>query len=142
VLVLRGGSENTSVGPGGGVIVPTGPAGVGGYGEAPPKEPQQDRDRPPPECNEGEDDAIELGEVICGKSDWGVECMIRCGEAGVACKSQFKHPDKPEVGVGLLWKCCGCKGQQQCKYIYDNGDVCTVYREMNDFALCVYVGGK
>jgi hypothetical protein len=44
------GSENAGVGvgPGGGVIVPTGPAGVGGYGEGPPP---PDSSRPPPVCN-------------------------------------------------------------------------------------------
>ena len=45
------GSENAGVGPGGGVTIPTGPAGVGGYGEAPPKEPQDASDPPPPVCN-------------------------------------------------------------------------------------------
>jgi hypothetical protein len=44
------GSENAGVGPGGGVIIPTGPTGVGGYGEAPPKQPQ-DAANPPPVCN-------------------------------------------------------------------------------------------
>jgi hypothetical protein len=50
------GSENAGasvgVGPGGGVIVPTGPAGVGGFGDSPPKQPQ-DATNPaePPVCN-------------------------------------------------------------------------------------------
>jgi len=46
------GTENAGVGvgPGGGVIVPTGPAGVGGYGEGPPG-PPPDGTTPPPECN-------------------------------------------------------------------------------------------
>jgi hypothetical protein len=45
------GSENAGagVGPGGGVSIPTGP-GVGGYGEGPPKQPQ-DASNPPPVCN-------------------------------------------------------------------------------------------
>lgn len=139
------GTENAAagVGPGGGVIVPTGPAGVGGAGDGPPKQPQDAPDRPPPpECNEEEDDAIELSEVHCGKIEWGVDCMIRCGTEGVACYSHFKHPYTPEVGMGLLWKCCGCKGQQQCKYIYDNGDECTILREKGNLAYCKYIGGK
>ncbi len=69
------GTENAAagVGPGGGVIVPTGPAGVGGSGEGPPKQPQDAPGRPPPDCNEEEeDDAIELGERICLQPDWGL----------------------------------------------------------------------
>jgi hypothetical protein len=45
------GTENAGVGPGGGVLIPTGPAGVGGYGEGPPKEPLDATRPPPPECN-------------------------------------------------------------------------------------------
>jgi hypothetical protein len=58
---------------------------------------------PPPACNEGEDDAIALGEVHCGKIEWGIDCMIRCGKEGVACQPQKEHPNKPEVGMGALW---------------------------------------
>ena len=32
-------------------MIPTGPAGVGGYGEGPPKEPLDATRPPPPECN-------------------------------------------------------------------------------------------
>jgi hypothetical protein len=42
------GSENAAAGPGGGVSIPTGPAGVGGYGEGPPQPPPG---APPPVCN-------------------------------------------------------------------------------------------
>jgi hypothetical protein len=47
------GSENAgaSVGPGGGVIIPTGPAGVGGYGDEPPKGPLDAPNPDPPVCN-------------------------------------------------------------------------------------------
>lgn len=39
------------VGSGGGVFLPTGPAGVGGYGDAPPKQPQDATNPEPPVCN-------------------------------------------------------------------------------------------
>jgi hypothetical protein len=42
------GSENAGAGPGGGVTNPTGPVGVGAYGEGPPP---PDSSMPPPECN-------------------------------------------------------------------------------------------
>jgi hypothetical protein len=120
------GSENTSAGPGGGVIVPTGPAGVGGYGEAPPKEPQQDRDRPPPVCNEGEEDETELGELICLPAQRGdVLCQGACEAYGVFCAALMAHPVTGEWGK--LYKCCNCKGDKRCHYIYDNGTKCTKY---------------
>src|SRR5688572_12504525 len=92
------GSENTSAGPGGGVIVPTGPAGVGGYGEAPPKEPQDDRGRPPPECNEGEEDETELGELVCKQPTWGLTCSGLCVGYGVSCPAGYRHNVTDELG--------------------------------------------
>lgn len=46
------GSENAGVGvgPGGGVFIPTGPAGAGGFGDTPPQ-PPQDTANQPPDCN-------------------------------------------------------------------------------------------
>jgi hypothetical protein len=134
------GSESAGAGAGGPILPPMPTGGDRGFGAVPPREPQDAKD-PPPACNEGEDDATELGEVHCGKIDWGVECMIRCAQEGVACPSHLHHPNKPEVGLGPLWKCCGCQGKQQCKYIYDNGDMCTYYRG-TEKKLCVYIGGQ
>lgn len=49
------GTENAGagvgVGPGGGVFIPTGPAGSGDYGDPPPKEPQDATNPEPPVCN-------------------------------------------------------------------------------------------
>jgi hypothetical protein len=139
------GSEAAGAGAGaGGPILPPNPTGGDkGFGDVPPREPQGAPNPPPkpPACNEGEDDAIELGEVHCGKVEWGVDCMIRCGQEGVACQPQKKHPYMPEVGIGLLWKCCGCQGKQHCKYIYNNGDQCTYYGWPRP-PLCAYIGGQ
>jgi hypothetical protein len=104
------------------VIVPTGPAGVGGYGEAPPKEPQQDRDRPPPVCNEGEEDETELGELICLPQHRGPMCSGVCAGSGVNCPGGMRHD--ATKALGLLYKCCNCKGDQQCHYKYDDGTEC------------------
>jgi hypothetical protein len=73
------GSENAGasvgVGPGGGVIVPTGPAGVGGFGDTPPKQPQDATNSDPPICNivslspchDKCDKEYEVRAIACGK---------------------------------------------------------------------------
>ena len=127
------GTENAGAGPGGGVMIPTGPAGVGGYGEGPPKEPQDATDRPPPDCNEEEDDATELGEVRCGKSTWGADCMIQCAKSGVNCPAGYPHTLTNELG--LLIRCCSCPGDQKCVYIYNSGEKCALRPETGVF-LC------
>lgn len=49
------GTENAGVGPGagpgGGVIIPTGPAGANGFGDEPRRDSQDATDLPPAECN-------------------------------------------------------------------------------------------
>jgi hypothetical protein len=50
-----GGSGSEAVTAGGGVIIPTGPSGAGGFGDAPPKQPQDATNPPPPDCNIVED---------------------------------------------------------------------------------------
>jgi hypothetical protein len=92
--------------------------------------------------SEYEDGAIELGELKCPKSKWGVDCMILCAEYGVACAPQIKHPYKgPDGGKGTLFKCCSCKNQQKCWYSFDNGDICTVFPNQPRPATCGYQGG-
>ena len=132
------GTENAAagVGPGGGVIVPTGPAGVGGSGDTPPPEPRDATGRPPPECNEEEEenDAIELGERVCGPTDWGATCSVACNEYGVFCPAMFEHTKTK--AMGLLFKCCNCKGNKQCWYTnYDSFDVC-LYRPETGYHEC------
>lgn len=136
-------SSGAGVGAGGPILPPNPTGGEGGFGAEPPRGPLEGNDpRPPPACNEGEDDATALSEVHCGKIEWGVDCMIRCGQEGVACRSHREHPFKPELGMGPLWKCCGCQGKQQCKYIYTNGDQCTTFPGGWMKPLCVYIGGQ
>jgi hypothetical protein len=130
------GTENAAagVGPGGGVIVPTGPAGVGGSGDTPPPEPKDAMDRPPPDCNEEEDeDAIELGERVCKPEDWGAMCKIVCAEYGVLCPAGYPHNVTKKLG--LLSKCCNCKGDQRCEYRYEDGGKCVLRPETGVF-LC------
>jgi hypothetical protein len=78
--------------------------------------------------------------VVCKKPDWGVECMIKCGQAGLACPAERRHPFKPDVGRGKLWKCDGSKHNELCKYIHENGDECTWNRK-DDTDKCKYKGG-
>jgi hypothetical protein len=134
-------SAGAGVGAGGPILPPNPTGGDRGVGDEPPRGPLEAND-PPPACNEGEDDATQLGEVHCGKIEWGVDCMIRCGQEGVACQPYKEHPRKPELGRGALWKCCGCQGKQQCKYIYDNGDQCTFFVGDWRRPLCAYIGGQ
>ena len=119
------GTENAAagVGPGGGVIVPTGPAGVGGSGDTPPPEPRDATGRPPPECNEDEeDDATELGELICLPQHWGAVCFGACEAYGVFCPAAVEHSVTRELGK--LYKCCNCKGDKRCHFIFENGTTC------------------
>lgn len=113
--------------------------------DAPPQEDVRSRSfsEPASGCGNGpggDDGATTLSEVICGKTIWGAECMVLCAEEGVTCPPQQKHPLKLDGGKGKLWKCCGCEGKKQCKYIYDNGDECTFYESGQ--RLCKYVGGQ
>lgn len=60
--VGQGGASSESVAAGGGIILPTGPSGAGGFGDQPPKQPQ---DAPDPKqeikCNSDEDEDAEEG---------------------------------------------------------------------------------
>lgn len=124
------GSESVGAGPGGGVILPTGPASVGSYGDAPPEGPQG-ATKPPPACNEGEDDATELGELVCKQEEWGATCMIACAAYGVSCPAGMPH--SVTNALGQLSKCCNCKGDQRCWYTYDSGEKCVLRPETGKF---------
>lgn len=91
-----GGSSSEAVTAGGGVIIPTGPAGSGDYGNAPPKQPQDAPDSPKLKCNsddEEEDNDAESTESQCNASDaansadslaiCSTECAGKCGTSGV-----------------------------------------------------------
>jgi hypothetical protein len=95
-----GGSSGESVTAGGGVIIPSGPAGVGGYGDTPPKQPQDATDpKHEIKCNSDETDDtdtetenpntepsctaadIEVAFWTCGDNE---SCSAKCFKEAVA----------------------------------------------------------
>jgi hypothetical protein len=150
------GSENAGagVGPGGGVIVPTGPSGS--YGDAPPKEPQDGTDQPQdterkPKCNSDEDsdEDPKFGKpadqyIDCRKRGLSAAtCSEVCSEAGAYCPSGAPHPHKSEQPLGQLIWCKNGKPTYVCDYGFPNGDSCAVTRTpLGAFWLCSYPGGK
>lgn len=120
--------EDGQTGAGGGPIVP----GGGGFGEEPKRRVETASEGEPP-CDV--DDVTELSAVLCGPKEWGADCMIRCAEGGVACPAGQRHT-VAKVQV-LLYKCCACKGKQECWYAdsEDTGNVC-VYRPETRALLC------
>ena len=116
-------SEDGQGAVGGGPIVP---AGAGGFGDVPPD--PQDADGPPPACDEPEE-PDELGEIWCGEQSRGAVCAGRCAaEQGVICPDGILHNVTKEAA--LLYKCCGCKGVQQCWYVTNDGRKCTYQPEL------------
>lgn len=77
-------------------------------------------------------------DVVCRKSAWGERCKAESAKEAHDCGAEAKHPYKPEVGIGKLWKCSGKPDDTRCKYIYDNDDECT-YRKTTGKWLCKYV---
>lgn len=98
------GTENAGagvgVGPGGGVFIPTGPAGSGDYGDPPPKQPQDARDSSP-KCNE--DDEETQGIVNCSLHvDWPHLSSDEPGTISVKANVQCDAPvEGIEMKVGL-----------------------------------------
>ena len=68
-----------------------------------------------------------------------VDCMIRCGEAGIPCRPQLRHPYKSEAGNGDLYRCAEWGGKNSCSYHYENGDSCAVVSGER-WIPCIYVG--
>jgi len=115
--------EGPGAGVGGSVIVPGGP---GGFGDVPPE--PQDADDPPPECNVS--DETELGAVTCGRPSWGTEaCQALCAANGVLCIDQLEFKSYLPGKMLSLYKCCGCKGKQECWYVNPDktSQVCVHY---------------
>lgn len=103
------------------------PAGAGVSGGVPPD--LQDVDRVPSDCDEPEEEPDELGEVWCGPQSRGAQCAALCvAEQGVICPDGILHSVTKEVA--LLYKCCGCKGKQQCWYVTNDGRKCTYQPEL------------
>ncbi|NUQ72667.1 MAG: hypothetical protein HUU21_03850 [Polyangiaceae bacterium] len=149
------GTENAgaAVGPGGGVMIPTGPAGVGGYGDAPPEQPKDDTRKP--KCNSDEDsDADSDEEPEFGKpADQYIDCKKRglsayacsevCLNAGTGCGPVAGHPYKKGQGLGQLIWCKNGSPTYVCDYAFPNGDACAMtYTPLFTFWLCSYAGGK
>ncbi len=133
-----------------GVGPSSGPSGSGGYGDTPPPEggtganacnKTEEREQldPPDEGGTPVDTWID-----CKKLGLGVvDCMIKCGQAGVACRPAREHPYKPEVGLGNLFSCKNGVPTHQCSYIYPNDDTCIFFSAFgHPFPFCVYTGGK
>jgi hypothetical protein len=109
---------------GGGSIVP---AGAGGFGDVPPD--PQDADRASPACDAPEEEPDELGEVWCGPQSRGAQCAALCvAEQGVICPDGILHSVTKDAA--WLYKCCGCKGKQQCWYVTNDGRKCTYQPEL------------
>jgi hypothetical protein len=68
----------------------------------------------------------EIKVVTCPEDD-PVECMIRCGIAGIPCTPQINHPYHPERGVGKLVRCAELV-KKFCTYRFDDGEECAVFR--------------
>lgn len=146
------GSENAgaSVGPGGGVIVPTGPSGS--YGDAPPKEPP-DAQESELKCNKDEEDADtenhEDDSAEPPSKDPQVKCSVpgssacvtQCEAIGAYCIHHAEHPYKPPA-IGDLYWCKGGKPTWTCSYKYQDGDNCTRIYPLGMMWFCLYPGGK
>ncbi|HZH99230.1 MAG TPA: hypothetical protein VEX38_09685 [Fimbriimonadaceae bacterium] len=155
------GTENAgaSVGPGGGMIIPTGPAGVGGSGNEPPEpespqgganselkcnsDEEPDKEQPDEENVVSSDDngSYEAGlKVFCLKADHGAICSERCMNKGVGCVPLAVHPYKTDGGIGKLYACNTLLLGFMCSYAYPNGDSCN-YAHGNPFPnTCTYTG--
>lgn len=70
--------------------------------------------------------ADDLKLVTCPDND-PVECMIRCGIAGIPCTPRIRHPYHPDRGDGGLVRCAELV-RQFCTYRFDDGEECAVFR--------------
>jgi hypothetical protein len=97
--VGQGGGSSEGVTAGGGVIIPTGPSGAGGFGDEPPKQPQ-DSDSSP-KCNEDEEEAVAI--VNCSLHvDWPHLSSDEPGTISVKANVQCTAPVAGiEMKVGL-----------------------------------------
>ena len=132
------------------VGVGVGPSGAGGgYGDAPPgggtgagacnAPEKEDEPTPPAEGGDPADTWIDCKKLRLDP----VECMIRCGQVGTACRPSREHPLKPDGGYGDLFSCKNGWPTSQCSYIYPNGDTCIFFAALgHPFPFCVYTGGK
>jgi hypothetical protein len=71
--------------------------------------------------------------VTCPEND-PVECMIRCGIAGIPCRPRIAHPFHPDRGDGNLVRCAEV-AKKFCTYRFDDGEECAVFSGL--YALCI-----
>jgi hypothetical protein len=87
-----------------------------------------------------EPEAIGSFKIIrCKRREHGVECMMKCADAGISCPAGRKHPYKSDVKTGLLMQCRGLGLVSGCWYYYENGDICRFV--LGAPILCRYEGG-
>jgi hypothetical protein len=115
------GTESAGVGPGGGVIIPT---GAGGYGEAPPKQPQDATGTPPPVCNivslspchDKCDEDDEARSIECGKIQYESQrraCQDSSHEKYKSCLEECERtPSKSKCQK--KWENCTNYGPWEC----------------------------
>jgi hypothetical protein len=135
---------------GGGNIIP---GGVGGFGDSPPKQPQNATD-PKIECNISDEDNGGSGSSSGGASELGTyvrclgldptACAIKCNAIGAYCVELASHPKKSDGGIGTLKQCMNNTSMSTCTYCYSNKDVCSFIYVLGRpvWSLCNYTGGK
>jgi hypothetical protein len=148
---------------GGGVIIPTGPAGVGGYGDAPPKQPQDATDpKKEIKCNADDEDTESDTENTADGSTGGdsqealvkqwlkdpqpeggvicitpTDCVKKCVAESKFCWAETAvHPNKADQ-VGSLYDCLD--SFPKAKY---GGSYTCLYRYPNGDACIFSYGSK
>jgi hypothetical protein len=151
-----GGADSLAVGAGVGATTsgdyaepPKGPLdhgdGVGGFGDVPPRQPQEATD-PPPGCNGGEDPAFgkpATAYIDCRKRGLvAAACSEVCTAAGAVCGAIAGHPYKSGAGTGQLTWCKNGEPTYTCTYTFPNGDGCAItYNPIKPYWICMYAGG-
>lgn len=96
-----------------------------------------------PVSEAAEEDAF-LGTIRCRKSEYGMDCADRCGNAGMFCSDLRPHPTNRDAGNGAASGCDsgGSKGTTCRYYYYATGETCVFYpRRSRPPLLCVSDGG-
>lgn len=93
----EGGGYGDAVAAGGGVIIPTGPGGTGGFGNAPPKQ-------PPLQCNSDEADEDDEADEVDSADDAESQCRADAGDGKtyVYCGDLCPQSDAQCMAGGVL----------------------------------------
>ena len=87
------------------------------------------------------DENGEAPKVFCTGAQTGIDCMMKCAEAGISCAAARPHPYKGGGGLGKLYACNSLVIGSMCSYAFDNGDSCH-FAPWPMPALCSYTGGE